>query len=79
MKLRDVWGSLSSGGVCYLAPVPLKIPNYIKNLALICETLRNVSTRVSFTVFITVKRLKNALRPYSPPDQVGGGGATLIL
>ena len=29
VRLRDVWGSLSSGRGCHLAPAPLKIPNYI--------------------------------------------------
>ena len=29
-RLRDVWGSLSSGCGCHLTPAPLKIPDYIK-------------------------------------------------
>ena len=28
-EARDVWGSLSSGCGCHLAPAPLKIPNIL--------------------------------------------------
>ena len=33
MRLRDVWGSLSSGCACVIwrQYIPLKIPKYIKN------------------------------------------------